>query len=257
MDRARRALKDKVARVDAPRDGEAQPSVMRPTVTLHFAQSLDGKIDDPAHETSLRLSNDEGLRAAHRARADNDAVLVGINTVLRDDPKLNVRLVQGTDPHRVVLDSRLRTPPDARLFTRNDTTRVFIVAGAAMRGSRQAATLEQRGATLLFSDGDRPDPARALQQLGEQGIRSLLVEGGRAVLTAFMAARAVDVVQTEICMRWVGDGGLSAFDHHQTGPFSLTDVTTSPLGDHVLVRARPAFATAELAEPPAHPSLLT
>jgi riboflavin-specific deaminase-like protein len=217
---------------------------MRPQVTLHFAQSLDGKIDDPSAAESVRLSNDEGFAVAHRARAEHQAVLVGVNTVLRDDPKLNVRHASGHDPHRVVLDSHLRTPPSARLFHTQGEARVFIVTSEAMRGTEAAARLEVCGATLLFCAPDargKPELCIALQQLRVAGIERLLVEGGRGVLTAFMAARCVDVLQTEICMAWIGSNGMPPFDEDEVGAFDLADVTTTPLGDHVFVRARPAW----------------
>src|SRR5262245_59408147 len=86
----------------------------RPSVTLHVAQSLDGRLGMP--ERTTLLSNDEGRRVAHVARADNDAVLVGATTVRIDDPRLTVREAQGRDPIRVVLSSTLAVPHHARIL---------------------------------------------------------------------------------------------------------------------------------------------
>ncbi|MCC6809042.1 MAG: RibD family protein [Deltaproteobacteria bacterium] len=221
---------------------------MRPRVTLHFAQSLDGKIDDPSAPRSVRLSNEAGFVAAHRARAENDAVLVGITTVLRDDPKLNVRRLPGKNPHRVVLDSSLRTPETALLFDGSrKEARVIIIASERVRTSPVRATLEARGAEILFCPEDahgRPQLLPALARLHDTGIASLLVEGGRSVLSAFMIARAVDVLQTELCMTWIGDDGLSTFEPLVARSFELQDVTATALGENLLIRGRPHFVPA-------------
>jgi 5-amino-6-(5-phosphoribosylamino)uracil reductase/diaminohydroxyphosphoribosylaminopyrimidine deaminase/5-amino-6-(5-phosphoribosylamino)uracil reductase len=115
--------------------------MVRPVVTLHFAQSLDGRIGlGSAHERVI-LSSEEGLAAAHLARAEHDAVLVGIETVLHDDPLLTVRSGGPAQPLRIVLDSSLRLPLRARLLTAPGsagTLVVFGVAGRAASGSKLA-----------------------------------------------------------------------------------------------------------------------
>src|SRR4051794_24685033 len=91
------------------------PAIDRPIVTLAYAQSLDGSIATAARRP-LALSSQPALKLTHQLRAEHDAILVGIGTVLADDPLLTVRLVNGPNPVPVVLDSRLRLPSTARLL---------------------------------------------------------------------------------------------------------------------------------------------
>src|SRR5579863_6751408 len=105
-------------------------SARRPRVTVHFAQSLDGRIGPPGARTLF--SGPEGTELAHRARAEHDAVLVGSNTVRVDDPQLTVRVCPGPQPRRIVLASALDIPPRARLFERGPGVLAIGVAGRAM-----------------------------------------------------------------------------------------------------------------------------
>jgi riboflavin-specific deaminase-like protein len=142
------------------------------------------------------------MTLTHQLRADHDAILVGIGTVLADDPALTVRLVAGTNPRPVILDSDLRTPPTAR-----------VLAGAPWIATRlpqddpAADALRRAGAdiaTLPQSADHRLDLPALLTWLHRRGIRSLMVEGGARVLTAFLAARLADRLIITIAPRLVG-----------------------------------------------------
>src|SRR5205807_5976996 len=100
---------------DPRRVDEAAIPAGRPLVTVHYAQTIDGRIASRTGD-SRWVSGEGSLRLAHELRAAHDAVLVGIGTVVADDPKLTVRLVQGDSPVRVVVDSRLRVPLEANLL---------------------------------------------------------------------------------------------------------------------------------------------
>ena len=89
----------------------------RPLVTISYAQSVDGSIATRDRE-QLRLSSPSSMVLTHRVRAANDAIVIGINTLMVDDPQLTVRLVEGTNPQPIILDSRLRVPLQARLLSR-------------------------------------------------------------------------------------------------------------------------------------------
>jgi riboflavin-specific deaminase-like protein len=215
----------------------------RPQVTVHFAQSLDGHIDRPSGAESAVISNREGFRLAHERRASHDAVLVGIRTVLRDDPKLRVTRAPGKHPHRVVLDSRLRTPKGARLLERAGDERI-IVFGRRDHGAPEAlSALRARGVEVVLGE---PSPTglvdihAALSWLVSNGIATLLVEGGAQTIESFLVARAVDRMSVEVAPRFLGSSGLPALGGFPSG-FDLSSVTVQALGGHMLVSGIPVF----------------
>jgi riboflavin-specific deaminase-like protein len=165
-----------------------------PTVTVTWARSAAGAIA-AADGRPLALSAAQSMTLTHQLRAAHDAILVGIATVIADDPLLSVRLLPGVppQPQPVVLDSRLRLPLHTRLLARTDRKPWIFFSqepGPAL------AALEQRGARL-FRAAPGPggvDLYDVLRILGGQGIRSVMVEGGARVLRAFLAAGFADQV---------------------------------------------------------------
>jgi riboflavin-specific deaminase-like protein len=216
--------------------------MVRPYVTVHFAQSLDGHIDRPDGARQLALSEDEGFALAHQVRANHDAVLVGVRTVLRDDPRLLVSRVSGKHPHRIVLDSEARLPLSARLLCERPGTRVLVL-GTHTAPPERVRALEAQGAevTLFEPTAENQVPIEsALTHLYELGIRRLLVEGGATVLQSFLCAGCVDRMQVEVAPIVVGSGGLPGLGNISTG-FRLEQVTVEPLGNHVLICGTPRF----------------
>lgn len=171
--------------LDAVRAVLLRPEAPRPVVTVSWAQSADGSIA-AAGGARTAISGPESMAFTHALRAMHDAILVGITTVLTDDPQLSVRLVEGPQPQPVVLDSRLRFPAGAKLLSRTDRKPWIFHAGG--RG-RAGASLEQRGAVLFSVPGGREglDLRAVLARLAGAGIRSLMVEGGARVLSSFIA----------------------------------------------------------------------
>ncbi|WP_339872257.1 RibD family protein [uncultured Brevundimonas sp.] len=159
---------------------------MRPRVTLKLATSLDGRIATASGE-SRWITGEAARTAGHRLRASHDAVLVGIETVLADDPELTVRLPGRPvdQPLRVVLDSRLRTPATARIAGANT-----LILTAAAPSPIGAAEIEQ----VEAADG-RPSPAAVLATLKRRGVRTLMIEGGGRVAASFIAAGLVDTLE--------------------------------------------------------------
>lgn len=186
----------------------------RPLVTLHFAQSLDGRIGlGPDAERAL-LSCEEGTVCAHRARSESDAVLVGIETLLHDDPLLTARGTAGVQPLRVVLDSALRLPVTARLLTPTaQAGEVIVLARADRAGAERRRALEQAGARVVLVPADPEGGVslpEVLEALHERGVRRLLVEGGARVLTSFLRARLADRAEVEVAPLWLGGEGMPA-----------------------------------------------
>src|SRR3989441_4949189 len=124
----------------------------RPLVTVHYAQTIDGRIASRTGD-SRWVSGEGSLRLAHELRAAHDAVLVGIGTVLADDPKLTVRLVEGRSPVRVIVDSQLRIPLDAKVL--DTSVGRTIVATTPFASEERAAAIRARGAEVVrVTDAD-------------------------------------------------------------------------------------------------------
>jgi GTP cyclohydrolase II len=209
----------------------------RPFVTLTFAQSIDGSIAR-AQDAATALSNPRALTVTHLLRARHDAILVGIGTVIADDPRLTVRLVDGPSPQAVVLDTRLRFPLRARLL--RDGCRPLI---ATTRGPcPPAARLEAAGASVVRVRADESglvDLFPLLNRLRRAGVRSLMVEGGARVITSFLRANLADHLVLTIAPLFLG--GLRAVN-----PLSrldigllpeLRDIEHTALGDNLLLTA--------------------
>jgi diaminohydroxyphosphoribosylaminopyrimidine deaminase/5-amino-6-(5-phosphoribosylamino)uracil reductase len=181
-----------------------------PFVTLKFAQTLDGRIATlDGH--SRWVSSPASLRFAHGLRNAHDAILVGANTVRRDDPELTCRHVRGRNPLRIVVDSGLALPPTARLFT-TGTLAPTIVATTRRAPPAQRRLFAAQGIELLELAADgagRVDPAALLAALGKREVTSLLVEGGGALVTSFLQAGLADRLIAIIAPKILG-AGISA-----------------------------------------------
>jgi diaminohydroxyphosphoribosylaminopyrimidine deaminase/5-amino-6-(5-phosphoribosylamino)uracil reductase len=153
-------------------------------VTLKLATSLDGRIATATGESKW-ITGEVARLEGHRLRAGHDAILVGIETVLADDPELTARLPGRPvdQPLRVVLDSRLRTPPTARVAQGGDTL-ILTAAGPAAVGT---ATVQQ-----VEVDDGRPSVSACLTVLRRRGVTSVLIEGGGEVSASFLRAGLVD-----------------------------------------------------------------
>ena len=178
----------------------------RPFVILKAATSLDGRLAAAAGERT-RVTAGAAERHAHYQRAQVDAIAIGSGTLIIDDPLLTARLVYRERPlTRVVFDRRLRASPEARLLSTLSAGPVIIVtsADALGRQTRRARALEAAGATLLaLGSSDLGDAVRAL---GQQGIQSLLIEGGALLHRAAWDAGVVDYVQLYVAPMAFGDG---------------------------------------------------
>ena len=174
----------------------------RPFVTLSYAQSLDGCIAiEPGRP--FALSGPESLQLTHQLRAAHEAILVGIGTVLADDPQLNVRLVAGPDPQPVVVDSRLRFPLHARLLQKTPAPWIATTQPDSLRREPLTAKGAEVLGVLASSDG-RVNLKALLNQLAARGINTLMVEGGAGIITSFLAERLVDRLVLTIAPVFLG-----------------------------------------------------
>lgn len=165
---------------------------MRPRVTLAYAQSIDGCISANLG-TTTQISDAGTLVVTHQLRAIHSALLVGVRTVLIDEPRLNVRHVSGADPIPIIVDSQLRTPTNARVFGQSDIRPIIATTWAA--NSKKAEALEESGASVLRVAEDKNglvNLTELFKRLAKLNIGSVLVEGGAHVITNVMLERLAD-----------------------------------------------------------------
>lgn len=177
-----------------------------PRVTLHYAQTLDGRIATRSGQSQW-IGGDASLRFAHELRASHHAVMVGIGTVLADNPRLTVRRVPGCSPVRVVLDSQLRTPLAANIL--RDPSTPTIVATTNRAPIDRWSAIADTGARVLPIRADREgrvDLVALLGQLAAEALDSVLIEGGATLITSALHAGVVDRLVVCIAPKIVGTG---------------------------------------------------
>lgn len=174
-------------------------------VLVNAAVSVDGKLSTVSRE-QVAISGPDDFRRVDELRSDVDAVMVGIGTVLADDPSLTVDRPVAEQPARIVVDSRARTPPTARIL--NDMARTFVVTTREAARERVEALASAPSTTVLTAGAGRVALDGALEQLDEAGIDRLLVEGGGELIFSLFAEDLVDELSV-----YVGDllvGGADA-----------------------------------------------
>lgn len=179
----------------------------RPLVTLSYAQTLDGRLATRGG-SSQWIGGSESLVFAHGLRARHDAIMVGVNTVLIDNPRLTVRHIAGRDPLRVVVDSTLRTPLTAAVMADGAASGTLIAVTSRAPAERIMAA-QQLGARVLVLPADEQghvDLAALLRVLHENEIATLMVEGGAALLTALLRARLADRLAVCVAPKILGAG---------------------------------------------------
>jgi diaminohydroxyphosphoribosylaminopyrimidine deaminase/5-amino-6-(5-phosphoribosylamino)uracil reductase len=187
----------------------------RPAFTLKAAITLDGKIATVAGQSKW-ITGEAARRDVHHLRDTHDAVLVGVGTVLADDPWLTARVSRGRDPMRIVLDTRLRTPLDAHLLPGRRGPRTVIACGERASAAKERA-LTRAGAQVWRFAGAQVPVTELARRLGDDGVTSVLVEGGGEVHATFLAARLADQVVLYVAPKvvggpapsWVGGAGVA------------------------------------------------
>lgn len=216
----------------------------RPFITLKCATSLDGKIATSTGESQW-ITEEPARQLAHQERATHDAILVGVGTVMADDPQLNVRLPNQIDRGltKVILDSRLMTPPTARLF--KTPGRVLIYCEKSYAAERRQS-LEKAGAAVLpvASVGDFTQPGlldleEVMTSLVEQGVQELLVEGGARVLGAVVREQLFDRVVYFLAPKILGSASRDAFEGLDVKALNesvnIENVTTRQIGKDIVI----------------------
>jgi len=177
---------------------------MRPHVIVNTAMSADGKLST-CERRQVKISGALDFSRVDQLKAGCDAVMVGIGTVLADDPSLTVkseenrngRISRGADLHpvRIVVDSHARTPPDAKILHKESGQRIIAVSQAADAG--RVAELKKL-ATVIMAGDERVDLTVLMEELGRMGIKRLMVEGGGTFIAGLISAGLVDEIYTFI-----------------------------------------------------------
>jgi GTP cyclohydrolase II len=217
-------------------------SYNRPFITVSYAQSIDGSIAS-RHKKPIALSGPRSLVLTHQIRACCDCILIGIGTVLADNPQLSVRKIKGQNPQPVILDTRLRTPLDSKLVQRKDLN-PWIINGQNHLNERTQA-LRSAGATpLRCSTGPdgKIDLNALMDLLSKMKINSIMIEGGAQVITSFVNSQLVDQFIITITPKLVG--GLQVLNSKgiETATYlDLKQVHYQHLDDDIIMWARPGW----------------
>jgi diaminohydroxyphosphoribosylaminopyrimidine deaminase/5-amino-6-(5-phosphoribosylamino)uracil reductase len=228
-----------------------------PLVTLKLALSLDGRLCAP-DGTSRWITGEDARRRVHRMRDETDAVMVGIGTALADDPELTVRRPagRGRDPVRVVVDSRARLPLGSRLV-RHRPGAPTVVAVTPDAPARRVRALAAAGVEVVTGRAcaGRVDLEDLIVRLGERGVCSVLVEGGRRLATAMLAGGLVDRVVAFVAPRLLGGrrpGSTSLGDlgvATMSGAREMSDVAWTRVGRDIMMEGRLARTPARARRP--------
>lgn len=178
-----------------------------PYVTVKYAQTLDGRIATKTGNSQW-ISSEALRKYVHRLRAVNDCIMVGVGTVIADDPQLTVRYAKGKNPLRVVVDSKLCIPLGSSVLI-DKNSHLTTVATTSKAPSRKVTTVKNLGVDVMVVKKDKNGKVRLvnlLRELGKRGITSVMVEGGSDIITSLLRANLVDKMVIITAPKIMGKG---------------------------------------------------
>ncbi len=209
----------------------------KPLVTLAYAQSLDGSISFH-RKKRLMLSSQDSLVMTHKLRSENDAILVGVGTVIADDPLLTVRHYKGKNPQVVILDSKLRIPLTARVLKNSRPPIIFTTDKADPEKQKLLTEMNARIVLVDATSDGRTDLNQTLEKLFIFGIKTVMVEGGRAIITNFITDNHVDKVIITVAPIFVGGVSVLSKEIKENLGFpQLKNVLQYKLGRDIIIMA--------------------
>ena len=209
-----------------------------PFVLLKAGMTLDGKIATK-NGKSKYITGKESLHYVHTLRSNYDAVMVGINTVLSDDPRLTTRLANGKNPLKIIVDSRLRVPLKAKVLRNVDSV---IIATTHKSPKNKIKKLEKKGISLIITKTQqgKVDLVQLMKALAEQGVCSVMIEGGSELHAAALQAKIVDKILFFVAPAIMGEGigaigdlGITTLDKR----IRLKNLMTKRLGKDIMIEA--------------------
>ena len=178
-----------------------------PFVTIKYAQTLDGRIATATGESQW-ISSEASLKFTHQIRAAHDAILVGAGTVIKDNPELTVRLVRGRNPLRVIVDSELKIPQQAKIF-QNISAAKTLIATIKTAADPQFQNLADSDAEIITIDADEKgnvDLKKLFKILAGRNVSSILIEGGAQIITSVLKNDLANRLVTIIAPKIIGSG---------------------------------------------------
>ncbi len=210
-----------------------------PFVSAKFASTLDGKIATVTGESQW-ISGAESRKFTHHLRDIHDAIMVGIGTVLADNPSLTTRLDNGKNPARIIVDSHARTPLDAKILTDNQAPTIIAVANDAP--AEKIVALKNLGAEIIFAGDSQIDLQILMNELGRREITSILLEGGGTLNFSMIRAGLVDKIYAFIAPKILG--GKNALTPVEGAGFEkisdaveLENLSAEKIGGDILISA--------------------
>jgi|Deesub1362A_J573_1020465.scaffolds.fasta_scaffold06467_4 diaminohydroxyphosphoribosylaminopyrimidine deaminase/5-amino-6-(5-phosphoribosylamino)uracil reductase len=192
----------------------------RPFVILKLAQSMDGRIATSRGESKW-ITGEKARQMVHRLRNEVDAVMVGIGTILKDNPSLDCRIKGGRNPYRVILDTRLSIPPDSRVLKHGDGKTIVVTTRGTQKRIREIKATGSR-VMIVRGKGGGVDIGALMDELGRMGIMSVMIEGGSSVGASALSEGVVDKVMFFIAPIIIG--GVDAIPSiGGRSPLSLKD----------------------------------
>jgi diaminohydroxyphosphoribosylaminopyrimidine deaminase / 5-amino-6-(5-phosphoribosylamino)uracil reductase len=220
----------------------------RPFVILKSAITLDGKTAT-TNGDSRWITSDDSRKLVHRLRGKMDAIMVGVGTVIKDDPMLNCRVPGGKDPMRVVVDSTLRIPLHAAMFGLRSTARTVVAT--CSRDEEKIKAIKEHGAEVIIckAEGGAVDLGDLLAKLGELGVQSILLEGGSHLAGAALRGGLIDRCMIFIAPKFVAGTGTGLFAGHgvtmMADAVRLQGMTVKRIGPDLLLEGVPAVTVPE------------
>lgn len=196
----------------------------RPWILLKIAQSFDGRIALSSGQ-SRWITGEESRIEVHRLRTKLDAVLVGVQTIIDDDPELNVRHVKGRNPVRIIADSKLRLPEDARVLSNKDHRKTWLLTTGEVDQDK-ASRLQKRGIQIIpcrSAANGRVEMKSAMDEIAKRDIASILVEGGGTVHAALLGEGLWDEMIIAVAPMLIGADGRPSM-----GELSLQSLSEAP-----------------------------
>jgi diaminohydroxyphosphoribosylaminopyrimidine deaminase/5-amino-6-(5-phosphoribosylamino)uracil reductase len=213
-----------------------------PFITIKYAQTLDGRIATVSGQSQW-ISCAASLKFAHQLRAQHDAILVGCKTVIQDNPELTVRLVHGHNPVRVIVDSHLKIPLNAKVF-RNTADISTILATTSGKNHPRWARMSALGVEIISVPADREghvDLKKLFKKLAQRGISSILIEGGSKIITTALKQNLVQRIVAVVAPKIIGKGVEAVGDLNIKTLESAKKISIEKvlrLGDDIIIDGR-------------------